>query len=85
MTPELDQLSVWVRVEPGPCSCHHPPQQHDRWELPNRYGPDGTLITTARLVTDALIRTYGRRHVEVLLRDAPPLPEEAWAVLAAPA
>lgn len=45
---------------------------HPRWEI-----GEGE---TARLVTDALICTYGRKHVERLLGriGAPPLPEQAW-------
>lgn len=66
----------WTRVEPGPCSCHAPAQQHDRWEIKNPHG-DGKNY----LCTDAVIRTYGRKHVEgFLLADLPPLPERAWEV-----
>jgi hypothetical protein len=69
----------WVRVEEGPCGCHFPPMRHDRWEIKNPAG-DGRN----RLVTDCVIRTYGRRHVEKLLArtpSLPPLPEAAWDVL----
>jgi hypothetical protein len=63
----------WVRVEPGPCTCHYPPHEHDRWEIKNPRG-DGRNY----LVTDAVIRTYGRRHVEKLIARLPRLPERAW-------
>lgn len=53
----------WSRVEDG----------HPRWEIRNPNG-DGRNY----LCTDAVIRTYGRRHTEKLLRDLPPLPEKAW-------
>ena len=65
---------AWVRVEPGPCTCHYPPQEHDRWEIKNPHG-DGRNY----LVTDEVIRTFGRPHVEGrLLVKLPPLPERAW-------
>jgi hypothetical protein len=69
-------MPEWRRVEPGPCTCHWPPMQHNRWEITNPVG-DGKN----RLVTDAVIRTYGRKHVEKLLAKTPglpPLPEQAW-------
>jgi hypothetical protein len=64
---------TWVRVEPGPCTCHVPPMHHDRWEIKNPLG-DGK----DRLITDFAIRSFGRRHIERLLRDLPPLPDAAW-------
>jgi hypothetical protein len=71
-----DPSNPWVRVvEPGPCDCHHPPQHHDRWEL------RATRAGQGRVITDAAIRTYGRRTVERLLHGLPPLPEQAWAAL----
>jgi hypothetical protein len=79
MRLRLDQLAAdatvgWVRVEPGPCDCHHPPMRHDRWEI--RIG-DGPL--DYRLITDFAISTYGRRHIETrVLVNLPPLPEQAW-------
>lgn len=53
----------WRRVE----------DEHPRWEISNPAG-DGK----DHLCTDALIRTYGRRHTERLLAGLPPLPERAW-------
>jgi hypothetical protein len=71
-----EPAATWVRVEPGPCDCHHPPQEHDRWEIKNPHG-DGRNF----LVTDMVIRTYGRRHTEGrLLASLPPLPEQAWEI-----
>jgi hypothetical protein len=65
---------AWVRVEPGPCTCHAPPELHSRWEIKDPKG-DGKNF----LISDAAIRTFGRRHIEHLLRDVPvPLPGEAW-------
>jgi hypothetical protein len=69
---------AWVRVEPGWCTCHMPPEKHDRWEIkdPNGNGKN-------YLISDAAIRTFGRRHIEELLSRAVPgvpLPEEAWQV-----
>jgi hypothetical protein len=60
----------WVRVE----------DEHPRWEISNPAG-DGHDY----LCTDALIRAYGRGHVErVILHGLPPLPECAWAAGALP-
>lgn len=56
----------WSRVEDG---------KHPRWEIKNPHG-DGHNY----LCTDAVIRTYGRKHTEWLLRDLPPLPDKAWEV-----
>jgi len=61
----------WERIEPGDCDCHHPPMRHDRWVI--------TWAGRDRLITDFAIKSYGRRHIEKLLRDLPPLPEQAWA------
>jgi hypothetical protein len=47
-----------------------------RWELADGKGGHSHTIT------DNLIRTYGRKHMEkVFLAKLPPLPESAWAVL----
>jgi hypothetical protein len=47
-----------------------------RWELAALNGG------YSHVITDHLIRTYGRKHMEkVFLRDLPPLPEAAWAAL----
>jgi hypothetical protein len=64
---------TWTRVEPGPCTCHAPPTGHSGWEIKNPLG-DGR----DKHITDYAIRTYGRKHVERLLADLPPLPEAAW-------
>lgn len=56
----------WFRIE----------DDHPRWEIKNPNG-DGKNY----LCTDEAIRTYGRKHIEtVVLKDLPPLPEEAWRV-----
>jgi hypothetical protein len=63
----------WVRVEDD--------ERGSRWELPGDTHPSGALASAGHLVTDQAIRTYGRRHLEqVVLKDLPPLPEEAWLV-----
>ncbi|MCW2929956.1 MAG: hypothetical protein JWM19_918 [Actinomycetia bacterium] len=56
----------WSRVE----------DSHPRWVISNPKG-DGADY----LCTDKVIRTYGRKHTEHLLRGLPPLPEKAWEVL----
>lgn len=50
--------------------------EHPRWEIRNPKG-DGRDF----LCTDMAIRTFGRRHMEMLLRELPPLPGKAWEVL----
>jgi len=65
----------WQRLVAAaqPCGCGHTrPHEHPRWQIT---GPNGQRHT----VTDALIATYGRTHVEHLLRGLPPLPAAAWA------
>jgi|SRR5215469_2519833 len=61
------------------CDCHVPPMRHDMWRIDNPAG-DGKN----RLISDFAIKTYGRKHIEGLVEriGAPPLPEEAWKVLA---
>jgi hypothetical protein len=67
--PQPEPTSPWTRVE----------DEHPRWELPGDRHPSGALASAGYLVTDEVIRTYGRKHVEgYLLRDLPSLPEEAW-------
>jgi hypothetical protein len=65
----------WYRVEgehPNPRVRGACP----RWELAGLNGG------RSHLITDHLIRTYGRKHMEkVFLAKLPPLPESAWAVL----
>lgn len=56
----------WYRIE----------DEHPRWVLADGKGG------YSHLCTDALIRTYGRKHLETkILKDLPPLPGSAWAVL----
>jgi hypothetical protein len=56
----------WYRVE----------DEHPRWQLAELNG------SYSRLVTDALIRNYGRRHLEAkILKDLPPLPPAAWDII----
>ncbi len=65
----------WVRVEDEPGPCCRARSTHPRWEIKNPHG-DGQDY----LCTDAVIRTYGRAHVErVILHELPPLPQDAWA------
>jgi hypothetical protein len=60
------QPTEWRRVAEGP---------HPRWEI----GQPGDG-SRHRVVTDEVIRTYGRKYVEQLLAGLPPLPEAAWGV-----
>lgn len=55
----------WTRAE----------DDHPRWEIRNPLG-DGRDF----LCTDFAIREFGRRHMERLLHDLPPLPDKAWEV-----
>lgn len=59
----LPRGTEWERAE----------DEHPRWEIRNPKG-DGCNF----LCTDAVIRTFGRKHVEKLLRGLPPLPDKAW-------
>lgn len=59
-------MSGWFRVE----------DDYPRWVIRNPHG-DGKNY----LCTDTAIRTFGRAHMEKLLRKLPPLPEVAWSVL----
>lgn len=74
LTEVVAQLT-WQREEPGPCTCHQPPQEHDRWVLPmGALGP----ADAGHQITDEAIRTFGRRHIEHMLSGLPPLPARAW-------
>ena len=67
----IERTSRWVRVE----------DEHSRWELPGERDSTGILTSAGHLVTDEVIRTYGRKHVErEILAGLPPLPEDAWRV-----
>jgi hypothetical protein len=71
----------WLDAPVPECPDAAPPEtewsrvegEHPRWEIKNPKG-DGHDY----LCTDAVIRTYGRKHTEWLLRDLPPLPDKAW-------
>lgn len=71
--PENDRTGTtapaWVRVT----------GDSPRWELPGIRDNAGILLTPGRLVADAAIAAYGRRHIEQLLAGLPPLPDEAWS------
>jgi hypothetical protein len=56
-------LLRWVRID----------DEHPRWQIRVQPGENGH-----RLITDAAIATYGRKHVEQLLTGLPALPERAW-------
>jgi hypothetical protein len=62
----MPRETEWRRVE----------DEHPRWEISNPLG-DGRGF----LCTDAAIRAFGRKHMENLLHDLPPLPGRAWEVL----
>lgn len=65
----------WYRLE-GEHPNPHVRGPVPRWELADGKGGH------SHVVTDHLIRTYGRKHMEkVILASLPPLPEVAWAAL----
>jgi hypothetical protein len=71
-------LAAWEREIPALCDCHAPAQRHDRWVVRN---DEGVVV---RQITDFAIRSYGRKHIERVVANVsmPPLPEDAWVVLA---